>query len=68
MAGTELERPSVARTTEVVEIPSNDEADVMVELPVSRSEAGPSDGLPEGDLEWPYPEDPSKARFVLRDS
>ena len=33
-----------------------------------RSEAGPSDGLPKGDLEWPCPKDPSKVWFVLRDS
>ena len=26
-------------------------------------EAGPSSGSPEGDLEWPCPDDPSKARF-----
>ena len=58
----------------VVEIPSNDEADTMAEPPVSprelavvRSEAGPSGGSSEGDLEWPFPEDPSKARFVLWD-
>ena len=31
-------------------------------------EAGPSGGSSEGDLEWSFPEDPSKARFVLRDS
>ena len=31
-------------------------------------EAGPSGGLPEGDLEWPYPEDPVKVWFVLQDS
>ena len=47
----------------------------MVELPVSswelamvQSKAGPSGGLPEGDLEWPYPEDPVKVRFILRNS
>ena len=38
------------------------------ELAVVWSEAGPSGGLPEGDLEWPCPEDPAKARFILRDS
>ena len=65
----------MARQTEVVEIPSDDEADDAVELLVSsrelavvRSEAGPSGGLPEGELEWPCPEDPSKVRFILRDS
>ena len=59
----------------MVDIPSNDEADDMVEPPVSsrelavvQSEAGPSGGLPKGDLEWPCPEDPAKVRFVLRDS
>ena len=31
-------------------------------------EAGPSRRLPEGDLEWPYPEDPAKVQFILRDS
>ena len=31
-------------------------------------EAGPSGGSSEGDLEWPFPEDSLKARFVLRDS
>ena len=71
----ESERPSVARATEVVEIPSDDKADDAVELPASSqelavvwSEAGPSSGLEEGDLEWPYPEDPSKVQFVLWDS
>ena len=75
MAGMESERPAAARSPDVVEILSDDEADDMVELPMSsqelavvQSEAGPSDGLPEGDLEWPYPEDPSKVRFVLWDS
>ena len=33
-----------------------------------QSEAGPSGGLPEGDLEWPCPEYPTKVQFVLRDS
>ena len=72
VAGMGSERPVVARAPEVVEISSDDEADVVAELPASsrqlavvRSEAGPSGGLPEGDLEWPYPEDPVKARFVL---
>ena len=71
----ESERPSVARATEVVEIPFDDEANDVVEtlvplreLAVVRSEAGRSGGLPEVDLEWPCPEDPSKVRFVLRDS
>ena len=63
MAGTESERPSVACETEVVEIPSD-----LVELAVVRSKARPSDGLSEGDLEWPCPEDPVKVRFILRDS
>ena len=75
MAEMESKRPSVAYATKVVEIPSDDEADDAVELPVPsrevavvRSVAGPFGGLPEGDLEWPYPEDPSKVRFILRDS
>ena len=34
VAGTELERPVVARATEVVDIPFDDEADDMVELSV----------------------------------
>ena len=61
--------------TEVVDIPSDDEADDMAEPPVSsrelavvQSEARSFDGLPEGDLEWPCPEDPAKVRFVLWDS
>ena len=74
-AGIELERPSVAHETNVVEIPSDDEADDVVELPtpsqelaVVRSVARPSGRLEEGDLEWPCPEDPSKVRFILWDS
>ena len=35
------------------------------ELAVVQSEAGPSGGSSKGDLEWPYLEDPSKARFIL---
>ena len=35
---------------------------------MARSEAGPSDRLPKGALEWPCPEDPSKVQFVLQDS
>jgi len=35
---------------------------------VVQLEAGPSGGSSEGDLEWSFPEDPSKARFVLWDS
>ncbi|XP_066323431.1 uncharacterized protein [Miscanthus floridulus] len=65
----ESERPAMARATEVVEIPSDNKADDMVELPVSsrelavvQSEVGPSGGLPEGDLEWPCPEDLAKVR------
>ena len=75
MAGTESERLAAACATEVVDIPSDDQADVMVELPASSrelavvwSEAGPSNGLPEGDLEWLCPKDPAKVRFVLQDS
>ena len=47
--GEESERPAVVHATKVVDIPSDDEADDMVELPVSswelavvQSEAGPS--------------------------
>ena len=82
MAGTELGRPAASHANEVVEIPSDDEADTMEEPPVSprelvvspqelavvQSEVGPSSGSSEGDLEWPFPEDSSKARFILRDS
>ena len=75
VAGMESECPAMACAPEVVDIPSDDEADDTVEPPVSsrelavvRSVAGPSGGLPEGDLEWPCPEDPAKVRFVLRDS
>ena len=71
-AGTESERPAAVHATEVVNIPSNDEVDDMVEplvssreLAVVRSEAGLSGGLPEGDLEWPCPEDLAKVWFVL---
>ena len=67
--------PVASHANVVVEIPSDDEADTVAEpvvssreLVVVRSEAGPSGGSSEGDLEWPFPEDPSKARFVLRDS
>ena len=38
------------------------------ELAVVQLEAGPFSGSSEGDLEWPFPEDLSKARFVLWDS
>ncbi|XP_066316626.1 uncharacterized protein [Miscanthus floridulus] len=67
-AGTESERPAVAYATEVVEIPSDDEADDMVELAVGQSEARPSGGMPEGDLEWPCPEDPAKLESIHRES
>lgn len=74
-AGTESERPVAVHATEVVDIPSDDEADDMAGPPVSsrelavvQSEAGPSGGLSEGDLEWPCPEDLAKVQFVLRDS
>ena len=74
-AGTESGRPVAVHVNEVVDIPSDDEADIAVGPPVSprelavvQSEAGPSGGLPKGDLEWLCPEDPAKAWFVLRDS
>ena len=38
------------------------------ELAVVQSEAGPSGGLPKGDLEWACPKDQTEAWFVLRDS
>ena len=38
------------------------------ELAVVQLEARPSGYLSEGDLEWPCPEDPLKAWFVLRAS
>ena len=73
--GTELGRPAAFHANEVVNIPSDDKANIAVGPPVSprelavvQLEAGASGGLPEGDLEWPYPKDPSKVRFVLRDS
>ena len=80
--GTELGRLAAFHANEVVEIPSDDEADIAVgmlvsprelavspwELAVVQLDARPSGGLSEGDLEWPCPEDPVKARFVLRDS
>ena len=73
--GTESERLAVVHATKVVDIPSDDEAYVMAELPESswelavvRSEARPSGELPEGDLEWPYPKDPAKVWFILQDS
>ena len=75
MARTELGHLAAFHANEVVDIPSDDEADVAAEPPVSprelavvQLEARPSGGSPEGDLEWPCPEDPAKVRFVLRDS
>ena len=79
VARTELGRLAAFHVNEMVDIPSDDEANVTTELLVSpwelvvsprelavfQLEAGPSDGSPEGDLEWPCPEDPSKAWFVL---
>ena len=38
------------------------------DLVVARLEARPSGEVPKGDLEWPYPEHPASARFILRDS
>jgi hypothetical protein len=75
VAGTESERSAAVHAWEVVDISSDDEADDAAEPPVSLRElavvqpkAGPSGGLPEGDLEWPCPEDPAKVWFILRDS
>ena len=65
----------MACAPEVVDIPSDDEAEVMAEpsalsreLAVVRSKAGPSGGLPKGDLEWPCLEDLTKVWFILRNS
>ena len=75
MAGMELGRQATSHANMVVEILSNNEMDTVVDPPVSpqelavvRLEAGPSGGSSEGDLEWPFPEDPLQVRFVLRDS
>ena len=75
MAGTESGRLAAAGATDVVEIPSDDEAEVVADPPASsrelvvvQPEAGSSSGPPEGDLEWLCPEDPSKAWFILQDS
>ena len=72
VAGLEPEHLPMAREDKVVEIPSDDEADEVVELPASsrelavvRSEGGPSSGLEETDLVWPYPEDPTKVWLIL---
>ena len=72
MAGIELGCQAASHANMVVEIPSDDEADTMAEPSVSpqelvvvRSEARPSGGSSEGDLEWPFLEDPSKVRFIL---
>ncbi|XP_066379484.1 uncharacterized protein [Miscanthus floridulus] len=69
VVGPKPERLSVAHETEVVEIPSDDEADDVVKLPVPlrelavvQSEAGLSSRQEETDLEWPCPEDPTKDR------
>ena len=75
MAGIESGRPTAVNATDVVEILSDDEAEVVADPPVLswglvvvQPKAGPSGGPTEGDLEWRYPKDPAKARFVLRDS
>ncbi|XP_066388112.1 uncharacterized protein [Miscanthus floridulus] len=110
VAGTGSGSPAAAQANKVVEIPSDDEADVPVEpsvplrqptgdvtaeplvpsqglavvqsvartsggpvvsmrdLAVAQLEARPFGEVPEGDLEWPCPEHPANARFVLRDS
>ena len=75
MAGTESGRLAAVHLNEVVDIPSDDEVDIVAEPPVSlwelavvQSEARPSDELPEGDLECVFPEDPVKAWFILQDS
>ena len=82
VAGTKLGRTAASCVNKVVEIPSDDEADTVAKPPVSpwelevsprelavvQSEARPFGGSSEGDLEWPFLEDPSKARFILRNS
>ena len=89
MAKIELGCQATSHMNMVVEIPSDDKANTMADLPVSPRdlpvsprelavsprelavvwlEAGPFGGSLEGDLEWPFPEDPSKVRFILRDS
>ena len=75
MARMELGHQAASYANVVVEILSDDEADTVADPPVLLwelvvvwLEAGPSDGSSEGDLEWSFPEDPSKARFVLWDS
>ena len=82
VTGTELGRAAASRGNEVVEIPFDDSADAVAKPPVSprelevsprelavvQSEAGPFGSSSEGELEWPFLEDPSKARFILRNS
>ncbi|XP_066357595.1 uncharacterized protein [Miscanthus floridulus] len=81
-ARPEVEHPPAGHGVEVVEIPYSDEAGTRVEPPaippsqelaVVRSShdvaaARPSNELgATRELVWPYPGDPRKARFILRD-
>ena len=75
VVGMELGCLAAFHMNEVVDIPSDDEAEVVADPPVLswglvvvQPKAGPSGGPTEGDLEWPYPKDPLKVRFILRDS
>ena len=71
--GPEPEHLSVAHEDEVLEIPSDGEADGEVEPPapsrelaVVGSSAGPSSGFGVSrNLVWPCPGDPRKAQFIL---
>ncbi|XP_066361435.1 uncharacterized protein [Miscanthus floridulus] len=71
MAWTELELSMAACAPKVVDIPSDDKAELVAEPPMSsqelvvvRSKSGPSGGLLEDDLEWPCPKDPTKLEDV----
>lgn len=68
VTGIESGRPMAVHADEVVDIPFDDEMDIMArppmlsrELAVVQSKAGPSSALPEGDLEWAYPKDQMEA-------
>ena len=73
-ARREAEGPPVGREIEILEVSFDDEVGDKVEplapsqeLAVVRSSAGPSIGLGATDPVWPYPEDPRKVWFILRD-
>ena len=75
--GRRQHHPPVGRGVEKVEIPYSDEVGTRVEPPAIQpsqelavvwSVARPSSGLgATTDLVWPYPSDPRKVRFILRD-